>query len=114
MIEIDQAISVSPIEEDEVDKEPTLRREALVSHLIERVRAAKQYHAKAFKQMKVDMDAVSKGYSGNNWDDERYVANILQRHVHQRTSALYARIPSLLQLDASVWITKSGMKQKIV
>ena len=119
MIEIDQAISVSPIEEDEVDKEPTLRREALVSHLVERVRAAKQYHAKAFKQMKVDMDAVSKGYSGNNWDDERYVANILQRHVHQRTSALYAKNPKPVatrrkRMDYKVWDeTEDSMKKAL-
>ena len=105
--QIEQAVGVEIIEEEE-DKEPTLRREALVSHLIDRVKAAKEYHSKAFKQMKVDMDAVYKGYSGSNWDEERYVANILQRHVHQRTSALYAKNPKPVaqrrnRMDHTVW-----------
>ena len=105
-IEIEQAIAVEVVAEE--DNEPTLRREALVSLLIERVKGAKEYHAKAFKQMRVDMDAVSKGYSGSNWDDERYVANILQRHVHQRTSALYSKNPTPVasrrkRMDHQVW-----------
>ena len=105
MIEIEQAIDRGVVEED---KEPTLRREALVSLLIDRVKSAKNYHSKAFKQMKVDMDAVYKGYTGNNWDDEKYVANILQRHVAQRTSALYAKNPKPVatrrkRMDYEVW-----------
>ena len=105
MIEIEQAIDRGVVEED---KEPTLRREALVSLLIDRVKSAKEYHSKAFKQMKVDMDAVYKGYTGNNWDDEKYVANILQRHVAQRTSALYAKNPKPVatrrkRMDYEVW-----------
>jgi len=63
--QIEQAVSVEVVEEE--DTEPTLRREALVSLLIERTREAKEYHSKAFKQMATDMDAVSKGYSGGNW-----------------------------------------------
>ena len=106
MIEIEQAVGVEIVEEE--DKEPTLRREALVTLLVDRVKAAKEYHSKAFKQMKVDMDAVSKGYSGNNWGDDRYVANILQRHVAQRTSALYAKNPKPVatrrkRMDYTVW-----------
>ena len=105
-IQIEQAVSVEVVAEE--DNEPTLRREALVSLLIERVKGAKEYHSKAFKQMRVDMDAVSKGYSGANWDDERYVANILQRHVHQRTSALYSKNPTPVaarrkRMDYQVW-----------
>jgi len=104
--EIDRGVGVEVVEEE--DKEPTIRREALVAHLSERVRAAKQYHSKAFKQMKTDMDAVYKGYSGNNWDGDKYIANILQRHVHQRTSALYAKNPKPVatrrkRMDHQVW-----------
>ncbi|HIF38505.1 MAG TPA: hypothetical protein EYQ69_04685, partial [Gemmatimonadetes bacterium] len=106
MIEIEQAIDRGVVEEE--DKEPTLRREALVSLLIDRVKGAKEYHSKAFKQMKIDMDAVYKGYTGNNWDEEKYVANILQRHVAQRTSALYAKNPKPVatrrkRMDYEVW-----------
>ena len=105
-MQFEQAITVETVEE--ADKDPSLRREALVSLLIERTREAKEYHSKAFKQMATDMDAVSKGYSGGNWDDEKYVANILQRHVHQRTSALYAKNPKPVaqrrkRMDHQVW-----------
>ena len=119
MVEIEQAVEVVAVEVEEEDKEPTLRREALVSHLSERVRSAKEYHEKAFKQMKVDMDAVYNGYSGKNWDDERYVANILQRHVHQRCSALYAKNPVPVasrrkRMDYKVWDgTEESMKKAI-
>ena len=59
-IEVEQSVEVVVVEEEE-DKEPTLRREALVNTLIEKVKAAKDYHEKSFKQMKVDMDAAYKG-----------------------------------------------------
>lgn len=122
MIEIEQTIDRGVVEvvvEEEEDKEPTQRRESLVTHLTERVRFAKEYHAKAFKQMKVDMDAVYKGYSGNNWSEERYVANILQRHVAQRTSALYSKNPTSVcsrrkRMDYTIWDgTEESMKKAI-
>ena len=117
-IEVEQSVEVVVVEEEE-DKEPTLRREALVNTLIEKVKAAKDYHEKSFKQMKVDMDAAYKGYSGNNWSDERYVANILQRHVHQRTSALYAKNPKPMatrrkRMDYKLWDgTEESMKKAL-
>ena len=70
------------------------RRRALVSQLQARVRAAKKFHQKAFRQMNFDMEAVFRGYSKDaGWGDNKYVANILQRHVHQRTAALYSKNP---------------------
>ena len=70
------------------------RRRALVSQLQARVRAAKKFHEKAFRQMRKDMEAVFQGYSKESgWGDNKYIANILQRHVHQRTAALYSKNP---------------------
>lgn len=73
--------------------EPTQRRRALVSEVQSRVENAKAFHSKAFKQMRSDMKAAYKGFNEKEWDDHRYVANILQRHVQQRTAALYAKNP---------------------
>ena len=73
--------------------EPTERRKALVKQWLAKVKHAKNFHEKAFKQMRKDMDAALNGYDDTNWSDDQYVANILQRHVQQRTAALYAKNP---------------------
>ena len=73
--------------------EPTQRRKALVSQWLAKVKAAKQFHEKAFKTMRRDMDATLNGYDDTKWSGDNYVANILQRHVQQRTAALYAKNP---------------------
>ena len=43
--------------------------------------------------MRRDMDAALNGYDDTQWSKEQYVANILQRHVQQRTAQLYAKNP---------------------
>lgn len=73
--------------------EPTQRRKALVSQWLAKVKHAKTFHEKAFKQMRRDMDAALNGYDDTKWSGDNYVANILQRHVQQRTAALYAKNP---------------------
>jgi len=78
---------------DEERQEPTQRRSALVSQWLAKVKHAKKFHEKSFKQMRTDMDAVLNGYDAKNWSGDNYVANILQRHVQQRTAALYAKNP---------------------
>ena len=104
-----EAISVEVIEEEEEkEKELTERRKALVSQLQGKVKSAKQYHKKAFNQMREDMEAVFRGYSDKGWNKENYVANILHRHVHQRTAALYAKNPKPVasrrkRLDYKIW-----------
>ena len=85
-------MDVSEEEEEEIIPEPTTRRQNLVSSLQARVQSAKQFHKKAFDQMKADMDAAYKGYADKSWDDEKYVANILQRHVQPLQSLLGSRI----------------------
>jgi len=105
-IEIEQAMSVEAVEEEE--KEISERRKALVSQLTGRVKSAKQYHKKAFDQMRKDMEAVFRGYADKGWNDESYVANILHRHVHQRTAALYSKNPKCVasrrkRLDYKFW-----------
>jgi len=78
----------------DVDKpEPTERRKALVNQWLARIKHAKEFHKKSFTTMKRDMDAALNGFEDSKWSDENYVANILQRHVQQRTAQLYAKNP---------------------
>ena len=82
------------IEQVETKKEETPeRRKKLVTELQNRVDAAKGYHETSYKQMKKDMDAAMNGFDDSEWTDSQYVANILQRHVQQRTASLYAKNP---------------------
>jgi len=89
---MEEELTIVSVEEEK--KEPTERRKRLVSQWISKVKQAKGFHASAFKQMKRDMDAALKGYDDKDWSGDNYVANILQRHVQQRTSSLYAKNPT--------------------
>jgi hypothetical protein len=95
-------------EAEEETPEPTQRRLALVSKLQAQVKSAKKFHDTAFKGMKSDMQAVYLGYSDTGWNEDMYVANLLQRHVHQRTAALYAKNPKPVasrrtRMDYQIW-----------
>ena len=73
--------------------EPTERRKKLVNSWVSKIRKAKSFHEKAYKTMRRDMDAALNGFDDTQWSKEQYVANILQRHVQQRTAQLYAKNP---------------------
>lgn len=94
---------------DNERQEPTQRRSALVSQWLAKVKHAKKFHEKSFKQMRTDMDAVLNGYDEKNWSGDNYVANILQRHVQQRTAALYAKTPRQSPSGATVCRMRFGM-----
>ena len=86
---------------------PEGSRGVLVKEVLERVQAGEKYHQSAFGQMKRDMDLAADGH-GDEWEDEWYVANIVQRHIQQRTAALYAKNPKAVakrrdRMDYSVW-----------
>lgn len=105
-MEKDNFMEVAVIEEKK--PEPSERRKALVSDLIARIKTAKAFHEKPFKQMFKDMDAALKGFDDAEWNDTNYVANILQRHVQQRTASLYAKNPQAVatrrdRMDYAIW-----------
>lgn len=79
--------------DDSTDNEASASRKNLVSEMLARVSTAKGEHKKAFERMKADMDMVFHGYDPKLWDDDKYSVNIAQRHVQQRTAALYAKNP---------------------
>jgi len=88
--------------------EPTERRKKLVTQWLAKVKHAKTFHEKAFKQMRKDMDAALNGYDDSQWSGDNYVANILQRHVQQRTASLYAKNPKAVakrrgRMEYEIW-----------
>lgn len=70
--------------------------------------------------MKADMDFAG----GEQWvdqadDDERYVANFIQRHVQQRTAQLYAKNPRFFykrkqKLDFAIWDGRPETMQEAI
>jgi hypothetical protein len=84
-------------------------RRAQVGKWQDRIVQAKKFHDSTFQQMRADMDFAG----GEQWvdqssDDERYVANFVQRHIQQRTASLYAKNPRFFfkrkrKLDFKVW-----------
>ena len=94
--------------EDDYEKEVTLARRNLVADILSRVRAGKTKHKGAFQRMRKDMDLAFYGYDPEQWGDDKYVVNLAQRHVQQRTAALYAKNPRAVakpreRLMASMW-----------
>ena len=82
---------------------------ALVGKLQRQVLEAKKHWEKTFRLMKWGQKFV-KGiqWAGQGENDERYVANVVQRHVNQRTASLYAKNPRFFYkrrrtLDFAVW-----------
>lgn len=91
---------------------PAPGRASLVNYWMLNVRRAKNYYYRDFERMREDMDFAS----GKQWfskgkfrhDDDRYVANVILRHVNQKTAGLYARNPKIKatrkkQLMSTVW-----------
>lgn len=82
---------------------------ALVKKVQGEVRADKDFHKKAFEQMRRDMFVARNGYDPKVYPGKTsYVANIAGRHVKQKTAALYAKNPKATAkrretLDFAVW-----------
>lgn len=96
--------------------DPAVQRAALVSHWNGVVVQAREFWTKrAFNRMKSDMAFAA----GRQWSDdvndqyvdeasERYVANVVLRHVQSRTAAIYGKNPKIVarrkrRLMSSVW-----------
>lgn len=103
----EETMIITSYEEDE-DKEPTQRRQDLVSKILARVNGAKGHHKDAFDRMERDMDLALKGFDEREWDKTKYTANVINRHIQQRTAALYAKNPKARarrrqRLDYQIW-----------
>jgi hypothetical protein len=95
-----------------VEREPPPQQDGeatLVGQALERIAESKRHWSDKFKRMKRDSDfARGKQWPNQTADDDRYVANLVQRHIGQRTSALYAKNPRFIatrrkQADFQLW-----------
>lgn len=89
-------------------EKPMPSRASLVKAIQDKVLRAKKHWKKSFDRMKEDVDFYMGKQWTNNDNDDRYVANIVQSHVRQRVSALYAKNPKFVAkrrdtLDFSLW-----------
>ena len=88
-------------------REPDNQERDLVDKLTKRIRADREFFSKPFKQMREDMDIARIGALKEPGPDE-YVANIIGRHINQKTASLYAKNPKAVarrreRLDFQVW-----------
>jgi hypothetical protein len=88
--------------------EPKASVAAQVNKIIATIKADKEHHKAAFKQMRRDMFMAFNGYDEKEWTDEQYKANIAGRHVKTKTAALYAKNPKAVakraeRMDFEVW-----------
>lgn len=96
----------------EVDPDITAARKALVSEWQDKVLKAKTHWEDSHKRMKEDMNFLM----GEQWphgNGDRYVANLVQRHVQQRVASLYAKNPKAVAkrrktLDFTLWDESPG------
>ncbi|AUQ95955.1 hypothetical protein PhaeoP66_03213 [Phaeobacter inhibens] len=80
---------------------------ALVDKLMKRIKSDKHYFKKDFDQMRADMKLARTGRTAG-WGEAKYAANIVGRHVKQKTAALYAKNPKAVAgrretLDFELW-----------
>lgn len=83
---------------------------AFVNKWLDAIKGAKKHFEEDFKRMKEDMK-FAKGlqWSNNQQDnDNKYTANLVQRHIQQRVSSLYAKNPKVVakkrqRLDYPTW-----------
>ena len=96
--------------------DPPIQREELVKKWTGRIQDDKKHWGVRFDKMKDDTNfLIGKQWSTDDKDD-RYVANIAQRHVASKVSALYAKNPRMVsqtrkKLDFAVWDEKPATLQ---
>lgn len=90
-------------------------RRALVGDWQSKVLRAKRHWEEAHKRMRSDMDF----FMGKQWkygNGDKYVANLVQRHVQQRVASLYAKNPKAVAkrretMDFVLWDENPGSLQ---
>ncbi|MEQ9416656.1 MAG: hypothetical protein RJQ08_03835 [Salinisphaeraceae bacterium] len=108
---MDEAVPAAPVAETDV--EPKQDDAQLILQFERWVAAAKKKDKDAFKRMRDDADFAFKFGVGAQWpgqseNDDRYVANLVQRHIQMRVSALYAKHPTVVarkrrRMEYLVW-----------
>lgn len=93
-------------------------RRALVKLWAKRVKEDKAHWKSQFDQMRHDQ-RFARGFQwpGQTDGDDRYVANLIHRHVQQKTASLYAKNPRFFykrkkKMDTTVWDGSFASLQK--
>lgn len=102
----------------EPDPAAKAARKALVKEWENKIIKAKKHWERPMKNMKEDTDF----YMGKQWPyagerDDRYVANLIQRHVQTRVASLYAKNPKAVakrrnKLDFRMWNEEQSQLQE--
>jgi hypothetical protein len=71
-------------------------RAALVKEWIARIKDSKQHHEAAFKRMDLCMQVAEDGDEASWVDANNYVVPIINRHINQAVSQLYAKNPTAI------------------
>lgn len=117
---IPAGVGIPGFDSSDEEKEATAERKALVARWLDDVRAAKDHHKDAFKQMKDDIK-FAKGlqWPGQAAKDDRYVVNLVLRHIQQRVAALYAKNPTMVakrkpRMDFAMWDESPEQLQQVI
>lgn len=88
----DEAATVPDIETaaSGADGAQEQRERMLVAKITRTIQLDKKHHAKAFKRMRRDMHVAMWG-AEKEWGEEFYRANIIGRHIKQKTAAQIGR-----------------------
>ena len=85
-------------------------RKELVKRVTKECREARAFWKDDFARMKLDENILlGKQWEGQTkLEDNRYVVNVIQRHVQQRTAAIYAKNPTVVarrkdMMDYKIW-----------
>lgn len=104
-------VGASPVVADAEPAPVTEARKQHVARIIKEVKAAKKHWGRDFSRMRADIHFAE----GNHWPDtlpgleeERLVVDVTARHLQLRTSALYAKNPTVVarrkdSLDFVIW-----------
>jgi hypothetical protein len=93
---------------DRTDKPEPLQSDVnLHKRIAKTIRADRKFHEKAFARMRLSMKVALRGRT-DDWSEKNYTANIIGRHIKQKTAALYAKNPKAVArrretLDFTVW-----------
>jgi len=88
---------------------PPPARQMLVKDILDKVKTARaKYERTDFKRMKEDQDFLRFGGMKAWFQAEQYTANIIQKHVKQKVSTLYARNPTAIakrkeRMEYAIW-----------
>ena len=93
---------------NEKEQDVRQQRKNFINSLLKEVKADKKHHGPAFKEMRQNMRLAREGAEKEWATADKYIVNVIHRHIQQRKSALYAKNPRASakrrpRLDFAIW-----------